>query len=503
MQNPLVNTCNNKNGRCPHLFLIIITGFFLILLPIPFEKLHSDEVIYWEITRNLANGAGFKTIDLEGPFIGHGVLPFLITAPFLSINSHIFIARFVSALFTIGCSIMIFLLVRGNTKDEKAAFISSILFIFSLNTLRFGGRFYLDPYGLFFFLLSLFLITNDKLFPSPPPLPHGERIKVRGNSDVFKIALSGITAGLSILGRELWLGVYPFYLIYLWKKRKSVLRFFIFSILPFIPFLIYVFVGPGFSYFLKVQAVLWNLKDLLVVGGKGELVPQLFHSWVEFFLLHILTIIGAIWSIKSKRCDTDLLILILPQFLILSMVNGFITNGAFTQYPLGLQAGLALLAGPGILDGTSRLIRWFNKKISPVFLILCVIIAQFIILNILATKVSSHGSFGIHALGWWNDKKVIDLLNEGARGEVIVGEHGAFVKGALKWIWVDRDIVRAIEIEPDWLVTYPNRVRITGEEPDKVKVYHIGPYLVLHSHPPGHMKDVIAPVDFPKWRFRK
>ena len=465
----------------PHSYLvaIVFAGLFLILLPIPFEKIHSDEVIYWEISRNLAGGAGFKTIDLEGPFIGHGVLPFLITAPFLYINSHIFTARIISALFTIGCGILIFLIVRKHTKDEKAAFISSVLFIFSLNTLRFGGRFYLDQYGLFFFLLSLFFITNDK------------------------IALSGITAGLSILGRELWLGIYPFYLIYIWRKRKPVLPFLLFSMVPFIPFLIYVWAGPGLGYFLKVQAILWNLKDLLNVGARGELIPQLFHSWTEFFLIHIITIIGAVWSIKNKICDMSFLIWLIPQFVVLSMVNGFITNGALTQYPMGLQAGLALLAGPGILDGAGRFASHFNKKVSSVALILCAIFAQFIILNILSTAVSLHGSYGIHALGYWNDRKVIDLLNENAKGEVIVGEHGAFVQGASKWIWVDRDIVRAIEIEPDWLVTYPNRVSIIKEETPEVKVYHIGPYLILHSHPPGHIHEVISPADFPKWRFRK
>lgn len=465
----------------PHYYLwaTIIIGFFLILLPVPFEKLHSDEVVYWDTARNLASGAGLKTIGFEGPSIGHGVLPFLITTPFLYINSHIFIARIISALFTIGCAILIFLIVRNYTKNEKSAFISSILFIFSLNTLRFGGRFYLEPYGLFFFLLSLLFIENNR------------------------IALSAIAAGLSILGRELWLGVYPFYLIYLWKKRKPVLPFFLFSMVPFIPFFLYVWIGPGFTYFLKVQAILLHLKSLLNVSKGGELIPQLFHSWAEFFFMHILTIMGAVWAVKKRICDMALLILILPQFFILSMVNGFIMNGAFTQYPMGLQAGLSLLAGPGILDGVDRFARRFNKKVSSVAIVICIIFAQFVVLNILATMVSLHGSYGIHALGYWNDKKVIRLLNENAEGEVIVGIQGAFVKKASKWVWGDSDITLAIEIEPDWLVTYPNRVSIIKEDTPEVKVYHIGPYLVLHSHPPGHIHEVISPADFPKWRFRK
>ncbi|NIR12896.1 MAG: hypothetical protein GWN86_02640, partial [Desulfobacterales bacterium] len=49
-----------------------------------------------------------------------------------------------------------------------------------------------------------------------------------------------------------------------------------------------------------------------------------------------------------RRNDRGLLLLVAPQFLVLSLVPGFIQDGALSKYPLGLMSSLALLGGSGL-----------------------------------------------------------------------------------------------------------------------------------------------------------
>ena len=221
-------------------------------------------------------------------------------------------------------------------------------------------------------------------------------------------------------------------------------------------------------------------------------------------IVNVLTFVGFFCAWTSLK-ENKLWFLVLPQFVVVSMIYGFIVNGGVTQYPLGLVASMSIFAGHGlhrIWNGFPPISR-YQKYFVPVVLVM--IAFQFIGLNIVATKVTLHQNWGIWGFGYKDDAKIISLLREKAVGEYIYGIHGAFVEDRSRWNWTDFGVQQAIREEPDWLIIFDNYVRFKQPKENslKVEIYHIGPYLVFHSHPRGHLSELIAQTEFPKWRFRK
>ncbi len=459
---------------------ILLIACVLIALPIFFERLHSDEAFYWDISHNLFKGNGLLSGIDNRPYVGHMPLPLVLAAPFSSLlGEHIYTVRFVAALFTIGCAVLIFL-ISQSLYSQNVAFISSLLFLTSFQALRFGGRFYLDQFGAFFFLLAVFLLLKKRYF------------------------LAGLFAALMILGREYWLGIYPFFIIYLLMKKEPITTF----VLPFIIILLgglfYAASTVGLSYFYQNQFTVNTLKRYLNPSFLQENAVSLFKSWLEVFIVNVLTFVGFFYAWNSLK-ENKLWLLVLPQFVVVSMIYGFIVNGGVTQYPLGLVASMSIFAGHGlhrIWNGFPPISR-YQKYFVPVVLVM--IAFQFIGLNIVATKVTLHQNWGIWGFGYKDDAKIISLLREKAAGEYIYGIHGAFVEDRSRWNWTDFGVQQAIREEPDWLITFDNYVRFKQPKENslKVEIYHIGPYLVFHSHPRGHLSELIAQTEFPKWRFRK
>jgi Gpi18-like mannosyltransferase len=447
---------------------IIIFGVLLLFLPIFFERIYDDEAIYWSKSKSIIERGLSEVFK-----ISRMSLAILIASPFLLISDSIFIPRFISALFAIASAIIIFEIVKIYS-DERAAFISSILFIFSFQTLRFGTRFYLDIYGVFFFLLSIYLIKKDR------------------------VSLAGFSFALAMLSREIWFGLYPFMIIYVWKNRKTVKSFVLLSIIPLLIFFMLVHLTTGLGNYLGHSGFAQNVSDLSKSVYKAPV--YLVQSWVEFLIIQIVTIMGFISLVRYKQ--DDLLILILPQFLLISLIGGFLYDGAFTQYVMGLQASMTLLAGPGILKIWRK---YFTRYTLQPSLIL-ILILQFLLFSYLATALSLRGAIGVHDFGYWYDEQVINLLNEKAKNETIVGLHGAFIKDAKEWVWGERNVERIVEIEPDWYIIVEPQIIIFKTEPQNVKeveLYQIGPYIVLHSHPAGHLHELIEPnKEFKKWMLR-
>ena len=166
--------------------ILIILALILILIPIFWERLHSDEVLYWDVANNLFTGKGLFSEVENRVYTGHMPLPFILAGFFSLFGEQIFGVRVIAALFTIGCAYLIFLIAE-RLYSKEVALISSLLFLLSFQALRFGGRFYLDQFGAFFFLLALFCLLQKRFF------------------------LSGIFSVLMVLGREYWVGVYPFF----------------------------------------------------------------------------------------------------------------------------------------------------------------------------------------------------------------------------------------------------------------------------------------------------
>ncbi len=448
---------------------IIIFGVLFLFLPIFFERLHDDEAVYWGLSKS-TNINGLSEISK----IGRMPLAILIISPFLSISDSIMTPRVISALFSIASAIIIFEIVKTYS-DERAAFISSMLFIFSFQTIRFGTRFYLDIYGTFFFLFSIYLIKKNRT------------------------NLAGFSFALAMLSRETWFGLYPFMLLYVWKNKKSINQFLLCSVVPLLLLFILIQLTSGLEAYPSYLRITQNSDYLL--ENLYQIPVQLIRSWTEFLVVQVITIVGFLSFIWKKR--DDLLILILPQFLVTSLIYGFIYNGALTQYPMGLQASMALLAGPGILSIWKRYIKRY--PLQP--LVISILILQFLLFSYLATTLSLRGAIGIHDFGYWYDEEVITLLNQKANNETIAGLHGAFIKDAKEWVWYERNVDKVLEMEPDWyVVVEPNVIKFKTEPQNikEVELYRIGPYILLHSHPRGHLHELIEPSkEFSEWTLRK
>lgn len=459
------------------LLLLIAAGLVFVTLPAFFERLHSDEVIYWEVARNISLGLGpVSETSGNSVFSWHMPLAFYIVAPFLKVSSHLFTARVVSSFFTIGSSVLIFLICRKKAATGEAL-ISALLFICSFQVLRFGGRYYLDQYGVFFFLSAIYLIHEERFLAS------------------------GFFAVSALLAREYWAGVYPFLILYLYLRDKKALpRFVLGALLLTIVVLAYAVV-TGHSYgawrYLSAGSVLDNIR---ATGSGGVLYP-LIRGWLEFSMLNILILAGAT---AAFRLDRGLFLLAAPQVAVISLIHGFIVDGGVTQYPMSLVATLSVYSGPGLKTLFDRLGVALRGRFRFTGVMLAVIASQFLFFNAFATVVSFHKNFGVYGFGYGDDSRVISILNKEAGGEYIHGIWGAFVEGRKKWDWTDYLVQEAIEKDPDWLITFDNYVEIKETRPpgDGLTVYRVGPYVMIHSVHAAPMAGSVRSRVFPKWKLR-
>lgn len=465
--------------------LIALSGLVFITLPVFFERLHSDEVVFWEVAKNLAQGHGLVSETAGRNFFSlHMPLPFLVVAPFLKLSSHIFTSRVISSLFTVAAAVLIFL-IAGKKTGRAEATVSAALFLLSYHALRFGGRFYLDQYGVFFFLLALYFHVNDS------PL------------------LSGVSAVAAVFAREYWLLVYPFFFIYAAYGRKSVSVFLMPAALLATSFLT-VFLTTGgaalgsITPYLTNGAAAKNLTAAIIDALYGAGIMKLLaRAWAEFFVINFLIIIGFFIYIASRRGKYDriYLLLVIPQAFVLSLIHGFILDGGVTQYPLSLVATLSVFSGAGLKAVYDRFSGGLLRRVPFAAATLAVIALQFISLNAFATAVSLHKNTGVYGFGYKDDEKVIEMLKRNARGQFIHGIHGAFVEDRSRWDWTDYRIKEAIEEEPDWLITFANYVEILPEAQwkDKAALYNIGPYVIVRSLRKGSLRLAVRQKDFPKW----
>ncbi|MFQ5464372.1 MAG: ArnT family glycosyltransferase [Thermodesulfobacteriota bacterium] len=454
-------------------FALFALSVIFITLPLFFERLHSDEVIYWDVARNIAAGAGVTSETLGGVFFWHAPLPFFIVAPFLKLSEHIFLARALSSLFTAGCAVLVFLIAERKASRAEAA-LSAVLFVFSFQALRYGGRFYLDQYGAFFFLLALYLLGAGRVFAA------------------------GVSAVLMCAAREYWLGVYPFMLLYaaLDKRRGSASAFaapMVVTALALAAALAAYGALPRAWAFASGGAIARNVYASLTAHTAGGLLSSLARGWTEFAALNAVVIAGFIaWTITTG--PRRYLLLALPQVLLISLVHGFIVDGGATQYPLALVAALAPFSGPGLarLWGRLPLRGLTGRRFVPAAI--AVVAVQYAALNVLATTVSLHQNSGVYGLGYGPDREVIGKLRREARGDFIHGIHGAFVPDRSRWDWTDYYFADAIEKDPDWLVAYSNYLEVLPHDrwKGRAEVEVIGPYTVVHSLERGGVARAVA-----------
>lgn len=462
------------------ILLIAALGLIFITLPVFFQRLHSDEVIFWEVAKNIAAGAGPLSETHEGTFfILHMPLPFLINAFFLMISPHIFTARVVASLFTVGCAILIYMAASKRLGRDESI-IGALFFLFSFQMLRYGGRFYLDQYGAMFFISSIYFIL------------------------LRRHATAGLFALLAILSREYWAAVYPFMLVYAMRQGggwSGATRF----VVPvaaagtlFALIAISTGIGADVAGQMYRSAVAKNITASLTAHPVGEAATRLGRAWAELLILNCIMAAGAVIAAGKDR---SILILIVPQIALTSLAHGFMVDGGVTQYPIGLLATISVFSGTGI----KRLFGLFLDQGRFLRAGLALVFLQFIAFNIFATAVSLHGNVSIYGLGYSDDRKVIDILRRESHGEYIHGIWGAFVEDRERWDWTDYLIQDAIEKDPDWLVTYENYVEINAQEDLELacNIYKIGPYIMIQSLHAIPLAEFVRQKGFKRWALRK
>jgi len=447
--------------------LFIVLALLLLITPVFLGRLHDDEVLKWQISKNTVSGKFLVNLS-GGNFMRDGFFPIFFVSPFLLVNDHIFIARIVSLFFTLGSAYLLYYIAKI-FYDEKAALASFFLFILSFHTLRFGYRFMFDQYGLFFLLLTLFLLLKKRFL------------------------LAGVACFLMIFSRVYWIALLPFFLIYLVyeEKENQIKKVGFFIIPPLLLAFLFLFTAllSGFISNLNNMPVLVILSEF---PWQSLVSISLIQSWVEVISLNILTFIGLVFALEKKPYS----LIVLSPILAISLIPGFIVSGGTTHYILGLQGVFALVAGNGLFRLYQRLSLAEGKFIPT---LVAIILIQFLGLSIASTHLS-YVSVGVQDWGFWQDQEVIDLLEEKAKkGDLVVGVHGAFVEN-VEWRWAELNVEKALDYDPDWFIIYPRMVKV--ENNSAVECYSIPPYLVIHSVTSRPLNDSISVRDFKFWRLR-
>ncbi|HIH71975.1 MAG: Uncharacterized protein XD43_0198 [Thermococcales archaeon 44_46] len=449
---------------------LILLWFIMIFTPLFTLRLFQDEMLYLNMSR--------KALHLE--FLPRSSLVFILTSPLMafgSVDLRVFLPRAATAFVTLMDIILIYSIAK-RYYGEKTGFLSSLMFLFSFVALRYGARYTLEPWGTLFVLVTIYYFGEKPL-------------------------TAALSIGLAFCARETWLTTYPFFLIYAWRKnRKEFPKILGVSAIPIALNLLFMA-----SISLYGSPLSYNARDALK-WGINNVVLRLARGWLEFAVAYLLIVVGFLYGVKKDKFHRDILLLVLPSIITLNGVNGFILNGPFERYTFGPLALMSIFSGYGIIQLYNNL-----KSKTKLLNILAVekwvtlfLIAQFIFFNIAVLKLSDIGAKGIQDYGYWYDREVFEILEEKADlEEFFVGTPHPALLGFENWKWADRNIQKAVELDPDWLITFESWVnfRENPQEIEELEIYSAGPYLLIHAKEEGAIKKYVVSSDLKLWKFRK
>lgn len=408
------------------------------MISVPLSRIHDDEVIYF-----VQSG-----LILHGNLFAHGYLVFLpqlLGTTFVAAFNSIAGVRILSSVAVLLTSLFIYF-----TRSDRPSFASSMLFLFSFYTLRFGFRFYLDPFGALFVILAIYFLYKQNGFGS------------------------GMSSAAAVFSRQLAAPLVVVFGIVAYRKKIGVVKFVIGAFIVLMIGALFVFFGQGFVNALSFYAGVTSSITVSEVNG----LSSLLGSWVEFIFLSPLLLLGILFSGKIRER---------PEFypivfsaIILTFTPGFLVDGGATQYPYIFNAVACLPAGSGLCNIYDRLSLGASKFTA---VILAVLIATFLAQSYLATALSPNGVIGVQDFGYWNDMALLSYLNAHYDGGKIYGSN---LDGLLSqklsgnWVWTPQNIEPALRDNPPWLVTFRNYVRINSI-PSSAEVKEIGPFVVINS----------------------
>ncbi|GAC1670865.1 MAG: hypothetical protein PVS3B1_10070 [Ktedonobacteraceae bacterium] len=163
------------------------------------------------------------------------------TGGFFSFGTAINTGRVLMLFFAIGSSLLVYLITRHLTKSSKLSLLALVIFAFSPLSLTYQRPVFLDNIATFWLLLSLYLL-------------------IAGNSRLLYVILAGISFGIAILSKEVFVLFLPALLYVLWLYSTSFQRKFVFV---------------AFCYIVMSLASSF----LLIAVLKGELFPTGVLPW--------------------------------------------------------------------------------------------------------------------------------------------------------------------------------------------------------------------------------
>ena len=316
-------------------------------------------------------------------------------------------------------------------------------------TIRFGLRFFLDPYGgLFTILATYFLYKGDARYV-------------------------GVSSALAAFSRQLAAPLFPIFALLSWRKKLGVWKF-------VLGFSLIVALGLVWIY-LAGHAVLsamgTNASEVFSASQLGiSSVYDIVKGWIQYVLISPLIVVGLVFcKFDWKRLEFYPMVF---SSALLSFVPGFVLNGAATEYPYIFNTIACLAAGLGLADLYER-VRPQSKAIVKVVVV--VLLVQFAAQSYLTTALTVNHTIGVQDYGYWYDEQLLLYMNEHYQGGKI---YSSTLDGLLNsrlapnLVWIPQNITLAILNDPQWLITYRSYVIIVSV-PANTTVHTIGPYIII------------------------
>ena len=336
-------------------------------------------------------------------------------------------------------------------QPNKESFATAMLFLTSFNTIRYGFRFFLDPFGALFIIVSIYFVSRSKGCSS------GLSCILSALSTVYAIAIiPGIMAAVRVKGTP-------------WMR-------FIGGVAIAAAFgLIWILLSSGFV----IQETLFSVNALVASSSSWGFANSglgLLKSWIQFILVSPLAFVG-LWFAVRRR-DRLVFYPMVLSFVSLSLIPGFLHYGGATEYPYISNALVCMAAGSG-LETLYHKIRPHSKSFVKVMVV--VLIIQFTAQSYFATSLNVNHEVGVEDYGYWYDQGLLSYMNTHYTGGRIYSSISVGLldqRLASNWTMIE-GIRPAITDNPQWLITYASYATIE-RIPQNTTVVEIGPYLIVH-----------------------
>ena len=302
----------NKKGRIPVpkwletiivIIGLIVAGVAHTLNMFNFPRYELDEGTYMSSASAILHG------QLWPYAYGYGHPPVAwmqiaawvsLTGGFFTFGNAINSGRVLMLLYSLGCALLVYLIVRRFGASRSAGLLAMIIFALSPLSITYQRQVLLDNIATFWLLVSLYLL-------------------VVGNSRLLYIALSAVALGIAILSKEVMLLFIPGMIYAVWLHTTQFQR---------------KFALVAFTYSIIAVASAFVLMAVL----KSELFPP---GWLPWDKIQHLSLLGTFIG-QTQRTQTE---------------------GSFAQSFTNWWFGDKVLIAGGILAiAFNLLMGWWNRK---------------------------------------------------------------------------------------------------------------------------------------------